>query len=37
MNCMVCGREMEQGGILSSGRDMSAPEWIPSSEYEKEV
>lgn len=35
MKCMVYGREMEPGGILISGRDMSAQEWIPSSEYEK--
>ena len=29
MKCTVCGREMEPGGILISGRDMSAPDWIP--------
>ena len=33
MKCTVCGREMEPGGILISGRDMSAPDWIPFSEY----
>ena len=35
MKCTVCGKEMDPGGILISGRYMSAPEWIPSSEYEK--
>lgn len=35
MKCTVCGRETEPGGILISGRDMSAPEWIPASEYKK--